>query len=126
MLLLGQRPVLSAEGDCLSRNLSTTAPVTAGFTRKKVTQRCIRRVAEGVRVTCDSGEVATALFCEQNGSPSGQFNAMVSSGVFGTRTGVCLWSSITDATAVVNCKLIGKKLRDSSGDAYSKHMHIQQ
>jgi hypothetical protein len=120
----------AAEGDCDPANLSKTGPVVTGTSRDGLTQRCLRRVAEGIQVTCDSREVAVSVFCESNGSTSGRLAALVTSGIPGSRTGVCLWSSEVDANIIVMCKAIACKKNqskgDASGDVYTKYGHVPQ
>ena len=114
----------ASNNECESANLSTTVAITEGAKFKGITQRCIRRMADGVRVSCDSGEKAVSVFCEQNGSPSGLPTALVTNGINGTRTGICLWSGITDGTIVVGCRAIAALKRDFSGDVYLQHMRV--
>lgn len=114
----------ATSNECKSRNLSPSVGITQGETYRDITERCIRRIANGVRVTCDSGEVAISVLCELNGSPGGKFSALVTSGVMGTRTGVCLWSAPVDATAVVNCKRLSILRYNASGDEYERGMEV--
>lgn len=116
---------LAVEGACGPQSLSSTGPLTEGLSCNGVKERCLRRISEGVRVTCDSGETAISVFCEQNGSPTGSFSALISNGVIGSRTGACLWSNITDGTVVVRCKTTSALKRDASGDVYARFMRIQ-
>lgn len=108
------------DGECSSSNMSNTIGVTEGNVYAGVTQRCLRRVAVGLRVTCDTGEVASTVFCEINNSPTGTFAALTSVGIKGTRSAVCLWSSSVDSTLVVGCKAVGTLHRDFSGDIYTQ------
>lgn len=119
---------LASEGQCDSGNISEDSSLIEGRKYDSViTERCIRRKAEGVRVSCDSCEIAVSVFCEQNGSVNGVYSALVTTGVIGRRTGVCLWSAPTDGTIVVNCRKIGKKYRgDAAGDVYSKYAVVKR
>jgi hypothetical protein len=117
-------PAAAGPGDCDPDAITSQSAVTAGTCEDKVTERCLRRVAEGVRVTCDSGEVAVSVFCEQNGTPSGNYSALVSAGIMGRRTGACLWSNQTDGTIVVGCKAVGKRRNNFSGDTYSRYQRV--
>jgi hypothetical protein len=110
--------------ECESANLSTTVAITEGAKFKGITQRCIRRMADGVRISCDSRETAVSVFCEQNGSPYGTPTSLVTSGINGTRTGICLWSGVTDGTIVVGCRAFAALKRDFSGDIYVQHMRV--
>lgn len=123
-LWLMPNTALAAGDECESANLSTSVAITEGAKFKGITQRCIRRMAEGVRVSCDSGENVVSVFCEQNGAPSGFPTTLVTSGIKGTRTGICLWSGVTDGTIVVGCRAISPLKRDFSGDTYTQHMRV--
>lgn len=118
----------ASDGQCDSGNVPEESSLIEGRRYDSViTERCIRRRAEGVRVSCDSCEIAVSVFCEQNGSVNGVYSALVTTGVIGRRTGVCLWSAPTDGTIVVNCRKIGKKYRgDAVGDVYSKYAVVKR
>jgi hypothetical protein len=116
--------VQAGVGDCDPVSLTTDSAITTGACINKVSERCIRRVGEGVRVTCDSGEVAISVFCEQNGTPAGNYSALVTAGIIGRRTGACLWSSKTDGTIIVGCRAVAKLKHDFSGDRYSRYQRV--
>lgn len=114
---------IANEDGCQPGALSISGVIAHGGSANGYTPRCIRRVAEGVRASCDSGEKIVSFFCEHNGSPSGGFSALVSAGVIGYRTAACLWSNVTDATILIRCKAVGKgHLKgDAVGDVYFKY-----
>jgi hypothetical protein len=116
---------ISESFDCDAARLSATGGVTTGSSCRGITQRCFRRKAQGVRVICDSNEIAIASFCEYHSSESGNKVSLVTSGVAGARTGACLWSGVTDGTVIVYCKAIDWLKGDASGDEYRLDMTHQ-
>jgi hypothetical protein len=97
-----------------------TGVVYEGSKLKRVTFRCARREAVGIKLTCDSGEFVMGFYCRLHGSSSGVYTALVSAGIIGRRSGACVWSSKSDVSITLRCKGTSPLKNDAKSDEYNE------